>query len=60
MNTVARKLRFAASPVVLAVAMGFLAPNVLIDEEAEVAASPEDGAGPELLPAVPVEDDEQG
>lgn len=38
MKAVAQKVRYAASPLVLAVALGMLSPNVLLDEEGELAA----------------------
>lgn len=42
MKTVARKLSFAASPLVLAVALGLLAPNVLLDEDGDAGAVRDD------------------
>lgn len=45
MKTVAEKLSFAASPLVLAVALGLLAPNVLLDDEGELGSvRADDGA----------------
>ena len=43
MKTVARKLRFAASPMVIAVALGLLAPAALLDDEADAVARPSHG-----------------
>lgn len=49
MKTVTRRLRFASNPLVLAVALGLLGPNVLGDDEDEVALSDraQDPPGPE-------------
>lgn len=38
MKAVAQKVRYAASPLVLAVALGMLSPNVLLDDEGDVTA----------------------
>lgn len=38
MKAVAQKVRYAASPLVLAVALGMLSPNVLLDEDGELSA----------------------
>lgn len=38
MKAVAQKVRYAASPLVLAVALGMLSPNVLLEDDAELSA----------------------
>lgn len=53
MKAVARKLRIAASPLVLAVALGMLAPDVLFDDEADVSSTPSPDGQPDHAPTAP-------